>query len=211
MKYCSSIPCTLVAILISLSSCSTSDPEFTRRNSVSKTIKQVMLLCSGGLDEKRKAYLGAELTKRGGTLDAGYERLSRNAILVMVGELGIDPNKRGEAAIAIQKEYLNCVGPMLRNTIGKFEDENKRIALAKCLSGCCKAFDCEDDCPMTETLGIPYPSGDGRSCKSYTTTKFLCSTTVYGATWCGLRPVRVSYSKMRTCMRNCKRNNRRSF
>ena len=211
MKMNSPIPYTLIAILFALSSCSTSGQKPTTSISFGEIVKQVMLLCSGGLDEKRRVYLGTELSRRGGNVDAGYERLSRNAILVMVGELGIDPNKRGEAAIAIQKEYLNCVGPMLRNATGREDYKNRRVALAKCLSGCCKAFDCEDDCPMTETLGISHPSGEGKSCRSYTTTKFSCITNAFGAIWCGLRPVHISYRKMRGCMRNCKKNLRRSF
>lgn len=193
------------AAMIVVSACNGDPPPSPVAEQTTAT-KNVMLLCSGGLDRDRRVKLGAELERRGGKLDAGYVELVRNAILAMVKDLGIPEADRADATIKIQKQYLDCV----KNNAGPLLDEpnkeRKRLALAQCLAGCCEAFDCEDDCPMTSYRNISFPSGKGRQCWEGTTYEWGCRTNAWGFTLCQMWPVRISYGEMRSCMRECKRS-----
>ena len=162
-----------------------------------------MLLCSGGMDNERRAYLEAELKARDGSIDVGYQTLVRNAILAMVKDLEIPEDDRKDAAVEIQQQYLDCIGPELDKFRSEQREEQKRIELAKCLSGCCDIFDCEEDCPITSYRGISYPSGDGSSCQEYVTDKFGCRLDAFGVKVCTWWPERISYRELRSCMRDC--------
>ena len=196
--------CIIGFSMVTLFACS-NDGSRTMAGTASDPIGNVMLVCSGGLDKERRVFLEAELKNRSGILDSGYRELVRNAILAMVKDLEIPESDRAAAAIDIQRQYLECVGENLSAALREQEELEERLETVKCLAGCCDNFSCEDDCPMTSFHGIPYPSGDGRSCNEYQTTVFDCRLTQWGTTWCSWWPEQINYTALRSCMRSCQR------
>jgi hypothetical protein len=155
-------------------------------------------LCGAGLDSSTRAYAEAVVLRGGGRLGAGLQSELRAAFVnAMAG--------RNASAAEINTAYAGYLG-CVQAAIERDHRRVERYEAAACRRACCTQHDCDSGCAMTTVEGLTIPANDGdtSSCPSAYETQFGCRPTPYGGQWCGPMQVRISFTKLRSCIRNCK-------
>lgn len=155
-------------------------------------------LCGAGLDSSTRAYAEAVILRGGGRLGVGLQSELRAAFVSAMAARNASATEINTAYAG----YLGCVGA----AIARDDRRVERYEAAACRRACCTQHDCDSGCAMTTVEGLTIPANDGdtSSCPSTTETQIVCRRMPYGGHWCGPEQVRVTFARLRSCIRNCK-------